>query len=359
MNPNAKFMTPRPAPPVPSLPDLRVGSSPAMSLAHKRSARSLSPAPRWTGAARRFFGLKKTCNQDGDAGSETEVESYYGEETKRLDEVRSATPSSSIRSRDMSPESLRRFLSDDLPRTPPVVEPVSKLSIPDEIAEENEDDDNFATSAVSESAPFTSLSPPPFQRSTPPSAVKNNKNESPETTVPKDCSQDVSVASGPINALSRVTSIGLEIPRSHFSISTTSSSVSQTSPQSTESRDLSQYSFFDESEDDDDVLSNDDESFIIQGTRQNSDEKRGVPKHIYTPFPGYSLPNSTIHSEKHLDTTRISTDPLGSPDLVARMDNGMPVGNTNLLSRPGIDTGLDDLVNDMGWMADVIQHKCI
>ncbi|OTA98927.1 hypothetical protein M426DRAFT_68830, partial [Hypoxylon sp. CI-4A] len=162
MNPKDRFMTPRPAPPVPSLPDLRIGSSPvpAMSLVHKRSARSISPTPSWTSAARRFLGRRKDRHADSDAGSEMEVESYIGE-NRYVEEPRSATPSGSVRSRDMSPESLRRFLSDDRPPTPPVAEQTPKLLIPDEIIEENEDDDNFATSAVSEHAPFTVLSPPP------------------------------------------------------------------------------------------------------------------------------------------------------------------------------------------------------
>ncbi|KAI2630662.1 hypothetical protein GGR54DRAFT_163436 [Hypoxylon sp. NC1633] len=366
MDPKDKFMTPRPAPPVPSLPDLRIGSSPAMSLVHKRSARSLSPAPSWTGAARRFLGFKKACNRDSDTGSDTEVESHYAEERRHFDGPRSTTPSGSVRSRDMSPESLWRFLSDDLPQTPPVAESAPKLSIPDEIVEENEDDDNFATSAVSENAPFTMLSPPPFQRSL--SSVRDDRNRSTATIVPIDTMQDQSSTSDPADtqeepkAIDINTNIDINImPRSHFSFSTTSSSlVSPVSPQSTGSRDLSQFSFFDDSDDDDsDLFSNGGESFIIQGTRRSYDANRGIPKHIHSPITGYSLPQATAHSDKITETSRISTAALGSPNLVARLDSGVPVGNTNLLGRPGIDPGLDDLVNDMGWMADVIQPKFI
>lgn len=347
-------MTPRPAPPVPSLPDLRLGSAPAMSLVYqKRSARSLSPAPRWHGAARRFFGRKKGCYQDSDAGSETEVESYNGDEVKHFEEPpRSSTPSGSVRSvrsRDMSPESLRRFLlSDDLPQTPPVVEPTTKLSIPDEIIEENEDDDNFATSAVSETAPFTVLSPPPFQRSISSSSIEGNKNKSTTTIVPIKSTQDAK----PIDARPELVDIKLDLPRSHFSFSTTSSSlVSPASPRSTESRDLSQYSFFDESDDEgEDVFSNSDES-SIQGARRSNDESRRIPKHIRSPITGYSLPQPMSQNDKPIDAGRISTAPLGSPDLIT--------STGGLLSRPGADTGLEDLVTDMGWMADAIQPKYI
>ncbi|KAI0841581.1 hypothetical protein F5Y06DRAFT_293281 [Hypoxylon sp. FL0890] len=360
MDPKDKFMTPRPAPPVPSLPELRIGSSPApaMSLVHKRSARSLSPAPSWSSAARRFLGRKKACNVDSDAGSETEVESHYGEESRR--EPGNTTPSgNSLRSRDMSPESLLRFLSDDLPQTTPVVELAPRLIIPDEIAEENEDDDNFATSAVSESAPFTMLSPPPLQRSISSTSTKGNSNGSTTTVVPTVTPQDDGVTSKPIDVPPRTPQMDFDIPRSHFSYSTTSSSlVSQASPQSMESRDLNQISFFDDSDNEsEEVSANEDELFMLEGTRRGSE--RSIPKNIHSPITGYSLPQPGTHSEKFLDTSRLSTAALGSPELVARLDSGVSLSNANLLGRPEIDTGLDDLVNDMGWMADAIQPKFI
>ncbi|KAI1457244.1 hypothetical protein F4805DRAFT_199426 [Annulohypoxylon moriforme] len=362
MEPKDKFMTPRPAPPVPSLPDLRVGSSPqpAMSLVHKRSARSLSPAPSWTSAARRFLGRKKGYSQDSDAGSETEVESHCGEESRhsrRYDEPRSTTPSGrSIRSRDMSPESLRRFLSDDLPQSPAVVEQAPRLLIPDEIIEENEDDDNFATSAVSENAPFTVLSPSPFQRSVSSSSVKPDTNESTTIVVPVDTKDDGATPK-PIGALPRMATIGLDVPRSHFSYSTTSSSmVSPVSAPSSESRDLNQYSFFDDSDNDsEDVFPTEEESFMIQATRRSSEGTCTIPKHLNSPITGYSLPQQpTTQNEKHLDVSRIPSAALGSPELVTRLDSGVSLASPGLLGRPAIDAGLDDLVSDMGWMANFI-----
>ncbi|KAI0902461.1 hypothetical protein F4806DRAFT_39827 [Annulohypoxylon nitens] len=363
MEPRDKFMTPRPAPPVPSLPDLRVGSSPqpAMSLVHKRSARSLSPAPSWTSAARRFLGRKKNCSQDSDAGSETEVESHCGEESRQsrryFEEPRSTTPSGrSIRSRDMSPESLRRFLSDDLPQSPAVVEQAPRLLIPDEIIEENEDDDNFATSAVSENAPFTVLSPSPFQRSVSSSSVKPDTSVSATVVIPVDIKKDDGAISKPIGALPRMETIGLDVPRSHFSYSTTSSSmVSPVSAPSPASRDLNQYSFFDDSDNDsEDAFPTEDESFMIQGNRRSSEGTCTIPKHLNSPITGYSLPQPATQNEKHLDVARIPPAPLGSPALVTRLDSGVSLGSPGLLGRPGIDAGLDDLVSDMGWMANFI-----
>ncbi|KAI1074663.1 hypothetical protein F5B20DRAFT_573917 [Whalleya microplaca] len=354
MKPKDKFTTPRPAPPVPSLDNLRVGSSPAMqSLNHKRSARSLSPAPKWAHAARRFFG-RKANNPDGDSVSELEVEGHYVEDSRfnRFDEPRSATPPGSIRSRDISPESLRRFLSEDLPPTPPTVELAPRLSIPDEIIEETDDDDNFATSAVSETAPITTLSPPPFQRSLSSTSLRGDKNASTVTIVPENPAKDAYTPSDPINTQSTASNDGLDNPCSHFSFSTVSSSLTPPTSESTQSRDYSQLSFFEDSDDDDeDMLSNGDESIIMQGNHQHIDE------HPRIPFTGYSLPQPTTHNDKHLNVGSTPMTVIGSPALVARNENDVPVGNTNLLSRPGIDTGLDDLVSEMGWMADVIRPK--
>ncbi|KAI2785105.1 hypothetical protein F4815DRAFT_451409 [Daldinia loculata] len=352
MNPKDRFMTPRPAPPVPSLPDLRLGSSPAMSLVHKRSARSLSPAPSWKGAARRFFARKKGHHLDSDAGSETEVESHYDGEVRHLDDPRSITPGS-VRSHDISLETLERFLSDDLPQAVPVAEP-SRLYIPDEIVEENEDDDNFATSAVSETAPFTMLSPPPFQRSLSSSSARDYNNGStativsPRTTQNNGTTDHVGIPSTTANLKFD------DIPRSHFSFSTTSSSfVSTSSPQSVESRDPNQFSFFDESDDErEDIFPTE------NGTRRSSNAGRSIRKYSDSPITSYSLPQPITHGDKPLDTSRISTTALGT-DLDTRLDSGVAFGSTDLLSRPSIDTGLDDLVSDMGWMADVIQSKFV
>ncbi|KAI1467024.1 uncharacterized protein F4812DRAFT_46082 [Daldinia caldariorum] len=359
MDPKNRFMTPRPAPPVPSLPDLRLGSSPAMSLVHKRSARSLSPAPSWKGAARRFFARKKGNHLDGDAGSETEVDSHYDGEVRHLEEPRSATPSGSVRSHDISLETLERFLSDDLPPAAPTTEP-SRLYIPDEILEENEDDDNFATSAVSETAPFTMLSPPPFQRSFSSSSARDYNNGSTTTIIPPRTQQDNN-ATETVGVSSTLPKLKLDdVPRSHFSFSTTSSSfVSTSSPQSIESRDLNQFSFFDDSDDEkDDIFPPQNEPFAAQGIRRSSNAGRGIRKHNDSPITEYSLPQSTSHEGEPLNTSRISTTALGT-GLVTRLDSGVVLSNTDLLSHQSIDTGLDDLVSDMGWMADVIQPKFI
>ncbi|KAI1393594.1 uncharacterized protein F4822DRAFT_424064 [Hypoxylon trugodes] len=349
MNPKDRFMAPRPAPPVPNGLDHRVGSSPApapipssaMSLVHKRSARSLSPAPSWTCAAKRFFKHKKSYGPDSDAGSEIEIESHTAEENRRFDEVRSTTPSGSIRSRDMSPESLRRFLCDDLPQTPPVVEPSPKLIIPDEIIEENEDDDDFVASAVSENAPFTMLSPPPIQRSAMSFSGKADNKISTAAVIPSYTMQDEVVSP---DTLDVPLMLG-DIPRSHFSISTASSLPPTASPRSAGPRDFNQLSFFDETDDDD-------EANIPEVLRRGSAAACSIRKKVNSPITGYSLPQPATHIEKQPPA-------IGSPDLVARLDSGVALSNSHLLGRPELDAGFDDFVNDMGWMASAISPKYI
>lgn len=86
---------------------------------------------------------------------------------------RSQTPSSDgTRTRDISPESLRRFLCDEDPARPASnLEVRHPLAIPEDIAEEDDDDDdNFASSDFVLPAFATRLSPPPSHRATSSSA---------------------------------------------------------------------------------------------------------------------------------------------------------------------------------------------
>lgn len=356
MNPKDRFTTPRPAPPVPGASEAKVGSSPSTSFAESRTARSLSPAPKWTGAARRLFGFKHSGRDDSHGRSSRGGDSGYTspELGKADDRARSTTPSGSVRSRNMSPASLGRFLSDDVPFGPPTQDPSPKLWIPDEIVEETEDDDNFATSAASESAPVTMLSPPPSQHSNS-SLLPRSKNESTATIVPGP-TLDTDIRPTPIESLASTNyTIDVNVPRSHFSLSTTSSS-SPTSPlsRSTKSRDRSNYSFLDDSDDDyDHYISSNEDDLSPQLAEA---EKSAIPSpRRPTPFSNYSLPYQSLEDNKQADLQRRPT--FGSPELIARNENGVPVGNTHLLSLPHIDSGLDDLANEISWIADVIRPR--
>ncbi|KAH8843230.1 hypothetical protein MCOR27_001955 [Pyricularia oryzae] len=177
LNPADKFIAPRAAPPVPmAIPFSRVGTSAASvpnpdQRSRSSSKRPVSPTPAWPWSPRKLFSRsnsKSSLRKENDT-DETEAETISTPIPSVIDDERTVRSSSrgSSRSRDMSPESLRRFLSDDVPAeaTPDTNTERLELAIPDDIVEENEDDDNFATSARSESIPyFTVLSPPPSQR---------------------------------------------------------------------------------------------------------------------------------------------------------------------------------------------------
>ena len=259
----------------------------------------------------------------------------------------------------MSPESLRRFLSDDLPFGAPAADPAPKLWIPDEIVEENEDDDNFATSAVSESAPFTMLSPPPAPRSISTSPVSISKNASTATIVPEKLPVNDVVATETVEEGAAGFRVSLDCSLSRAA-STTSTPASLAL--SSKSRDRSNSSFLDDtddSDDDDDCVSHNGYDFF--GGSHSAEAPRGneMPLRPRAPFTNYSLPSChSPENGKPADLPQKQLRPaFGSPELVARNDNGVPVGNTHLLTLPRFDSGLDDLATEISWIADVVRPK--
>ncbi|KAJ8123153.1 hypothetical protein ONZ43_g827 [Nemania bipapillata] len=346
MDPTDRFTAPR-VPPVPShRREFRIAS--ASSIFPKRATRSVSPAPSWTGTARRFLGFKsQNRDRESDRGrmyALNEADDVFVEEQDPSTQSRSATPSGSIRSRDLSPESLRRFLSDDLPAcaTP---EPAPSFSIPDDIEEEvedNDDDHNFATATTSDANLFTNLSPPPFQRgglSAPPASHSKNST--------------ILTPPAPTPAPVRRALMRLDIPRSHSAESTASSSIASTaSPHSNISRGMSQFSFFDDSEDDEDITYEGDRTLL--GANRDVGMRKNAPKlELRAPITSYSLPPASTDNAKHINTDHV----LESPALVARNDNEVSVDTNNFFGLPNVDIGLDDLVSDANWMNEVIRQK--
>ncbi|KAK8041787.1 hypothetical protein PG993_006310, partial [Apiospora rasikravindrae] len=411
MNPMDKFRSPRPAPTVPGLARSLVSSSPTEALQlHKpsppevvlqppRPSRSQSPTPRWI-SARRLFGLKPSHrgssadrskggaihSDNEDAASVKSSHSNHSSQSYPSERnTRSTTPSGSTRSRDMSPEALRRFLSDDMPvvTTPPVETSNPGLSIPEQIMEENEDDDNFASHAAAEVAPSTLLSPPPFLRSFSSPSITScvNNNASSDTIVPSQQQEP----SGPTVRHSHSMAFKLHIPKSRFSLQSSSASSAITtpfSPTSSTSRDshssrssrgaASSSSYFggenDEEEDEDEDEDEEEDDLLDDRRLSREDaEKLGGKER---PFAGYSLPPQTTAEagQKHHRDASVVTlttgDDLpaaaaGSPQFLARSDTGLlPLcNNATLLNLPTIDAGLDDLSSDAGWMADIIRPR--
>ncbi|KAI0476766.1 hypothetical protein F4859DRAFT_514097 [Xylaria cf. heliscus] len=335
--------------------EFRIPSASASSILPKRATRSVSPAPNWTGTARRFLGFKlHNRDQESDRGRKSalsQMEDVFVEEEEST-EPRAVTPSGSIRSRDMSPESLRRFLSDDLPSSSSSAESAPGFSIPADIEEEtedNDDDDNFATTTVCiapETAHLTNLSPPPFLRgglSAPPASHSIGATiPAPMTTV-----ENAELGSA-VEKKRSARPAKLDIPRSHSAASMASSSMtSAASPRSTISKGLSQFSFFDDSDDE--------EPTLLGNLKQ--DRIVHTELELRAPITSYSLPRTCSDGRKHLNANVLQS--FESPAVLARSDNGVPVDSSAFFGLPNVDISLQDLVGDSTWMNDVIREKDI
>jgi hypothetical protein len=221
--------------------------------------------------------------------------------------------------------------------------------IPDDIVEDNEndDDDNFASSAVSDGQPYvTHLSPPPFKRSLSsesvrtdmlqsssrrPMSAKSSKQSFLETTsVP---------ASAVIPSRPRLESLRPRINPA------TSFFLSPATPNFPEDDGIN---FFDLTDDEDDVVSNNNSEILsfqpAPGMLSTTDS-----------FECYSLPESQGHGSKIIES-QSPYPKMNSPTLLPRDDSGFAVSGSNFLGAP-IDTGLDDFAAELGWMADIIGSK--
>jgi hypothetical protein len=261
----------------------------------------------------------------------------------------------------MSPDSLRRFLVDDEPAClAQLAEERPSVIIPEDIAEEIDDDDNFATSAVSENVSFaTSLSPPPFKRCHSDGILTINTSQRAPLTAHSE--QHISMKSGSRtsdrSSRPKLSAIDLDCPPSRFSISSDSSLGSPASPSSP----AEMQSFFDtddedEDEDEDEGLSSNESDRLsfqplsLPSTRHPSYEQTS------TLFTGYSLPETASGQAKNSLDVQPAFASISSPALLARDDSSVAVGSPTLLTAP-IDAGLDDFVNELGWMVDVIRGK--
>ncbi|WYZ40645.1 hypothetical protein EsH8_IV_000986 [Colletotrichum jinshuiense] len=308
MNPEDKFVTPRPPPPVPGGQIQRLGSAPNVQP-HRAISRSesTSPPPSW----RRIFNRKPSISRPSERGRQYEEEDRPLSPFSNLDDSRSMASSDGSRTRDLSPESLRRFLSDDNPFSGATASPYGRptVVIPDDIAEENDDDENFANSALSDISPYTtSLSPPPFKRCHSDSSM-TTVNPTRVLTREKKYSP---LPPLPIKELENTPSA------SRFSFSSDSSVASSVVTPEDETP-----SFYDSTEED--RYSNESVTNYVQPLSLPSTRKPSLEQN-------YSLPRA--HGTK--PHPRVQT----------------------VVAAP-IDNGLDDLVNEMGWMVDIIRGKGI
>lgn len=204
------------------------------------------------------------------------------------------------------------------------------MVIPDDVIEEDEDDDNFAVSAISESLPFvTGLSPPPFQRSLSSDSIKHDTETGNFNASMARSHLSVQPPAldrnQPLSAVVNETNSILQWPVSAKD-KTTTSPIHEDVPMS----------FYDDEDDDDDVMSsNEDEVHFppipISKTRLHS-------------FKGYSLPRHIEESKSTFASHQTFAAPI-SPKLVPSTSNLL---NTH------IEAGLDDFVSELGWIVGAI-----
>jgi len=337
LDPAAKFLPPQPTLTSPTDPvSLRKKTAPA-TLRNAASSRSLSPAPAW----KKLFSSK---GREDDRGRSRDRDDQSGSSASTCDCDRSAGSSRS-RNRSISPESLRRFLSDDQPGRPGSnIGERPALVIPEDIAEENEDDDNFATSAVSETQLYyTRLSPPPAHRPTSsetvPLTIKNLSSLTLTTERPTS-RRPTAVHSGYSADLAEPASQ----PQSSYLTSATSSDL--ISPESAGTAESETLTFYDDSVDDDDC------------TSTSAHDAQALPIQQFpalrSRLTGYSLPRVHEAEEPQQLKHRPTFGRKDGPRFLASVDTSLyPTSSAHYLPTPA-DTGVDDFVAEMGWMVDSI-----
>lgn len=352
MNPADKFMTPRQPPPTPSLPRLNTATS---VLTKKRSARSLSPkGDKSPWSPRMFFGLKSPApsvqhsDKRGRSSSVNQAsQSSAGRSTPnfntRSDEMRKVK--SVPHTRDGSPQSFKSKSREASPFRQIAVQEhhfnTTTFSIPDEIAEEAEDDDNFASQlnriSMNEKGIFTPLAPPPSRQRSP--LVRMNTAKDTTKPLPQLPEED-NLMPSPLRL--RTVASAAELPRSHFSTSTISTVISSPSE--------SHFSFNGEDFNDEEDLTAD---------MGSGDEFTYSPILSETPvggFNGYSLPEAEYASEQTL-RKQTPLSPFHQP--ASRTTFGAPPAAyaPTTGSEPEHMSAMEQLLSEMGYLGDVIVGK--
>ncbi|KAL2074340.1 hypothetical protein VTL71DRAFT_8118 [Oculimacula yallundae] len=354
MNPAHKFLTPRaPPPPPPSLQRLNTSSS---VLVKKRSAHSLSPKAEKSGwAPRLFFGLRlpssssSSVDTRGRSSSMSKAQHSRSnastpnlrEEVRKARSVphtREASPQSFRRSTSREPSPLRHLVQDNTAYTTTVLE------IPDEIEEEGEDDDNFASQlnrmSFTEKC-TTPLAPPPSALRSPPprhrSASTPRDTQKPLPQLPEEDLLPQPLRLRP--AFSMAT-----LPRSHFSVSTIASPIASPTD--------SHFSFISEHSISSDVNDDDEDLALDTGS---GDEFTYSPTSADIPtggFSGYSLPESDYASEQTLR----KVTPLSQLSQLSPASSRATFGAARPAFEPQAEqmSALQQLLSEMGYLGDVI-----
>jgi len=357
MNPADKFMTPRPPPPTPTLARLNTSTS---VLAKQRTTRPLSPtSEKPQRSPRMFFGLRSLskASQDADrrgrssslskvqatASASTPSLTLRSDEMRKVKSVphtREASPQSFKKPNSRDPSPLRQLLSQENStyNSAPLV-------IPDEIAEEAEDDDNFASQlsrlSINEKGIPTPLSPPPSSfRSTALRARTATNTSKPLPQLP----EEFPLMPPPLRLRSVVSAA--ELPRSHFSTSTISTTITVSPTDSSfsfgETRSLPD--------------SNEDEDLTADVGSGDELTYSPVLSEIPTQgFSGYSLPDDQYASEQTIgkDTPLLQLTQTASRATFGAAPPFLP----NPVPDAESMSTLEQLLSEMGYLGDVIVGK--
>jgi hypothetical protein len=216
--------------------------------------------------------------------------------------------------------------------------------IPDEIEEEAEDDDNFASEmhriSLNDKV-LTPLAPPPSGLRFPMSHPTSGANTPKDTSKPLPMlPEELMLALSPSPLRLRAPSPALDVPRSHFSMSTISTTL--TSPAESHFGFSDTPSIADSNEDED-----------LSADIGSGDESSGSPiKEVQNPFTGYSLPDSDYTSEQKegpisaLTQAASRTTFGGASPFVPNTETDVKTMST-----------LEELLNEMGYLGDAITGK--
>ncbi|KAK4040881.1 hypothetical protein C8A01DRAFT_45814 [Parachaetomium inaequale] len=328
MDPSSKFVAPRPAP-TPPEPARRLGTAP-LRMQQKRPSRSPSPSSRWHFSARKLFSRKSSSSSLRDM------------QTPQAEDERSLQSEGS-RSRDISPESLRRFLVDDVPLDHEEDANRPVIDIPEDIAEEMEDDDNFATSAVSETMQFTGLSPPPPRALSPAMSIASMN----DTAAPPSLYRTIPAAPTRPPPLLPILQTA---PPARPDLSFPLSALYPESPDSNSPPGF----YLDDADDDiddeeeEDDAANDEEDEDALGVQQQ--KKNPFARNIAATLSTYSLPRTAGTEGGKLGA---AASP-GQQQQQQQQQQVQGAGGPLMLTSPIPDAGLGELVSELGWMAGII-----
>ncbi|KAG9245077.1 hypothetical protein BJ878DRAFT_37137 [Calycina marina] len=350
LNPADKFMAPRAPPPPPTLPRLRTAPT---QLLKKRSARSVSPAHSpWS--PRSFFSRRSASppRESYRRGRSDSIK--LNDSSPARDHQQGRT--SGTHSRNPSPATRKVASREPSPlRQLTAQEPLhinTNFTIPEKIAEDDEDDDNFSSGStrfsVLEKAILTPLAPPPISSRFPITTARDTDLEKPLPELPEYLGLELTPAPLRLRDPQEGSRLDPEVnfPTSHFSISTIGSSPTDS------------HFGFDSSDSvgDDGDLSAD----IGSGDESAYSPINDLHENAIGRFTAYKLPDSDYTSTQTLKyqigQTDILSPALLSPANRATFGGAAPFSPSRDVHEENLNS-LQDFMHEMGYLGGIIEGK--